>query len=298
MKRALLFLKIIFLTALLSLSAQAEFFYEPTVIIIPAPGGKGNTFVKLSNPMGRPTTIFLSATEWEVADGNKMVNKKYDENDSNSILNYVKISPRQLTLAPKQEKIVRIACNLPASLENKEYKLTLNMLEPGSERKTIDTGDATREFGLKVNKQIKASTYIWKGQNQDLKSNLKITNFSVTKNKISQDALSMGLSVRYKLTYENSGNIHDRRTVGIRLFDADTGSLVQEISKVGILVAFPTKPEESINFESSFTLPPEVDSNKNYDVEFVLVPRFAYKVEALDPMTKRQLIKSEKLNIK
>ena len=110
--------------------------------------------------MGRATKIFISATEWEITQGNRMVYKKYDENDPSSVLNYIKSSPRQLNLAPKQEKIIRIACNLPASFENKEYKITLNMMEPGADRKAIDTGDPTREFGLSVNKEIKASTYI------------------------------------------------------------------------------------------------------------------------------------------
>ena len=109
--------------------------------------------------------------------------------------------------------------------------------------------------------------------------------------------MNAGLSVKYKLTYENLGNIHDRRTIGIRLFDADTGALVQEISKVGILVGFPAKPQEPITFESAFTLPKEVDASKNYDIEFVLVPRFAYKVEALDPMKNRPNIKTEKIHI-
>jgi len=297
MKKVIFFLQIVIIVFLSYCPAQAEFFYEPTVIILAAPGGRGDTAVKITNPMGRATTVLLTASEWEITQNNRMVYKKYDEKDPNSLLNFIKISPRKLTLAPKQEKMVRIACNLPAGFENKEYKITLNMTEPGAERKKLETEDVTREFGLVVNKEIKASTYIWKGQNKELKSNLQLAKTSAIKNKVTNEMLTAGFAVNYKLVYENTGNIHDRRTIGIRLFDATTGALVHEVAKVGILVAFPTKAGEPITFKSAFTVPKEIDPEKNYDIEFVLVPRFAYKVEALDPMKKRAIIKSEKIRI-
>ncbi len=274
----------------------AEFYYEPTVLILPAPSGRSTTAVKITNPMGRSTRIQLSLSEWEIDKNNRMIFKPFNENDPDSIINYVKLSPRQITLGPKQQKVVRIATNLPASFADREYKLTLNMLELEAERKNIETGDKSRKFGLVVNKEVKASTYIWKGQAKDLKSNLEIKSISAKKTNVNK-LLTSSFTLEYKLTYENTGNIHDQRTVGIRLFDAETGSLVQEIGKIGIMIGYPTKSNEPITFESAYSLPKELDAKKTYDVEFILVPRFPHKVEATDPMQRRSVVKSNRIRI-
>ena len=299
-KKIFLLLFLILFSPLNDLQTRAEFFYSPTVIIVPAPNGKGESTVKISNPMGRATKVQLSLREWDILPDNRMVFRPYSEEDKNSILNYIQISPRQLTLAPKQDKIVRIATNIPPSFENKEYKLTLNMLEFNSDFKDIKTNDADRKYGLVVNKEVKAGAYIWKGSPAELKTNLQVKKISAEKIKTTDNKTVFG--VKYQLTYENTGNIHDRRTIGIRLTNAETGKVEVELQKIGILVAYPTTTEP-ITFSSAFTIPKESDPtgsinpDKNYEVEFFLTERQVYNSEALDKKRPNPVIKLEKVKI-
>lgn len=266
-------------TLFLSLQAQAEFFYDPIIVILQAPNGKGDASVKISNPMGKPTRVQMSLMEWEPSPDNTPIIKKVKEGEE-SVLNYIKLSPKQINLAPKQEKVIRIACNLPTSYENKEYKLILSMIEIGSDRKALDIPDSQRSYGLLVNRESRAATYIWKGRDQELKADLLISEVKAKKedfDEIQRKAdkkpdLPQKMGISYTLSYKNTGNIHTRQTVGVRFYEPD-GKLALEIPKVGIMPAFPTKEDQTFNFHGSFVIPPEIDATKAYDLEFVTIER-------------------------
>ncbi len=284
-----------------ALQAQAEFFYDPIIVILQAPNGKGDAVVKVINPMGKPTRVQLSLTEWESSKDNTPVIKARKEGEE-SILDYIKLSPKQINLAPKQEKVIRIACNLPTSYENKEYKLILSMLEIGSDRKALDIPDAQRSYGLIVNRESRAATYIWKGRDQDLKSELSIKeaiakkeDFNEAQRKIDKKAdLPPKFGISYTLNYQNTGNIHTRQTVGVRFYEPQ-GKLVLEIPKVGIMPAFPTKADEAFNFHGSFVIPPELDASKPYELEFVMIERMSDATGQTEKAAK--VIKSSRVRV-
>jgi hypothetical protein len=262
--------------ALTPLMAKAEFFYTPLYVIVDAADGRGASAITISNPTGTAARLQLSLSEWEMSPKNEVVVTERKEGQE-SVLDYVKINPMQFTLAPKQKKVIRIATALPTSYENKEYKLLLNMLEIGADRKSLDAPDKYT-FGIVVNKQISAGAYIHKGAKSSFRANLNIKDLKVSRDlkRINLDPKKDPKSevevaiVKFALSYENTGNAHARKDVGARFYDVG-GGLVAEERKIGGFVAVPTKENEVITYSGAFDLPEKLDKTKPYEVEFVLI---------------------------
>jgi hypothetical protein len=282
-------------------NVKAEFLYDPVVILINSPGGKGALAVTFVNPFKKPARLQISLNEWESTDNNSYVIKERKEG-AESILNYIKVSPQQFTLAPNQKKIVRIATAIPSSYPDGEYKLFLSMLEIGADRKVMElNGESTTKssIGLNINKQINAGTYVRKGAQGVFKCDLSIP--KVTAEKVLFEATidekdpkkkEKKVMIKYHISYQNIGNVHTRKDIGVRFFD--NGTLAYETAYTGLLVAYPTKPGQTVVSSGSFLLPEKLSPDKNYDAEFVFSP----SPDELGPSNcTAQKVKSEKIRI-
>ena len=246
-----------------TIPASAEFLFKPLFLVIDAPKGKATGSITISNPFEKPARLQLSMNEWDINSQNEFEILEYDK-DQESILKHVRITPRQFTIKPNETKTVRIAARLPKDYEDGEYKLFLNMLEIGADRKSLDVGQADQAFGLVINKQFRAGTYIRKGDPASLKSKLDIAGIESTGTE--------GQVAKYNLKYTNTGKVHVRKDIGVRFYEAGTEKLAYEVPFAGVLIAFPTNGEvEDITVEKSIRIPETLDQNAKYDVELVLV---------------------------
>lgn len=246
-----------------AMPTQAEFLFKPLFLVVDAPKGKATGSVTISNPFEKPARIQLSMDEWQINENNEF-NILEKSKTEESILKHVRITPRQFTIQPNETKTVRIAARIPNSYPDKEYKLFLNMLEIGADRKSMDMGQADQAFGLVINKQFRAGTYIRKGSPSELKSDLSVSSIEA--------AGKEGAIAKYKMTYQNKGNIHVRKDIGVRFYEAGTSNLAYEVPFAGVLIAFPSETATgSITVEKSIRLPESLDAEQNYDVELILV---------------------------
>jgi P pilus assembly chaperone PapD len=250
--------------------AKAEFLYEPVVVSINAPSGRGSTVVQFSNPFKKPARIQLSLSEWDHAQGNKPVKKTKDV--PQSIVPFVKVSPLQFTLEPGKQKKVRIATAIPADYAKKEYNLFLEILEIGADRKSMDGPAENQTLNLNINRQTNAGLYIRK----DAKTcELQIPEVSVKrqdltleeKDKDGKNINVVKTALKYKVTYTNTGDVHTRKDIGIRVVDS-AGGLVFEKKYTDTLIAFPTASTGPITIEKQFYLPEKLDPKGEYEVEF------------------------------
>lgn len=197
-------------------SVKAEFLYNPIYNVINAPNGVGSASVTISNPTNRTVRMQLSLTEWHMSSNNEVIIDEPKEG-IDSAIDYIKLNPRQFTLGPMQKRVVRLACALPANFPDREYRLLLNMLEIGAERQELDAPDKY-SFGLIINRQISAGTYVRKGKPGFLAADLKIK---------ALEAKLQGKTVDYTITYQNLGNRHTRRNIGVKFFDSK-GQMIGE----------------------------------------------------------------------
>ncbi|MDX1920632.1 MAG: hypothetical protein SFU25_07875 [Candidatus Caenarcaniphilales bacterium] len=251
---------------MLNLASDAEFLYEPVVLSINASGGKGVSVVKFSNPFQNPARIQVSLSEWNVKQGNK-----YDllpKDDPNSILKYIKISPAQFTLEPGKTRNVRIATSIPASFDDKEYNLFFQMLEIGADRKILDGPTDAQTLNLNINRQTNAGMYVRKGSG--FKCDLQVPSVNATKEHF-QDKDVEKTILHYDVTYTNSGNVHTRKDIGIRIFDP-SGAVIFEKKYTDTLIAFPTSQTGPITISKKYTLPERLDKDGSYEVEFGFTP--------------------------
>ncbi len=250
-------------------SAKSEFLYEPIIIGINAPAGKGVTSIKITNMFTVPARIQLSLSEWEVTAGNniKMKERKAEEE---SILKYLKVSPLQFTLGPKQQKVVRIAAAIPANYPDGEYKLFFNMLEIGADRKMIQTAETNQKLGLSINKQINAGTYLRKGNN--FTCDLKIPSVKVTRKNIKEGETEK-TEIKYDITYQNTGDVHTRKDIGLRIYGAG-GEVLFEKKYINTLIAYPAdKANPTMTISKTFVLPiDKLNPNQNYEAQFGFTP--------------------------
>ncbi len=259
MKKIFLFF---LLSALSVVSVKADITYNPLYVVIYAPNGNGFASMNITNPTNSPVRMQLGILEWEFTPENEIKILERDPGKE-SIADYIKISPKQFTLPPMQKKVVRIACNLPASYEeNKEYKLLFNMTEIGADRKVFEgpgSEGGKASYGLIINKAVNAGTYIRKGQAAAFKAIIDYKDLSAK--------LSNG-QVKYQFKYQNTGNIHGRREIGVKFYKGD--KLVYEKPGVGGLIIFPN-PEAPKTLQADFDFPKDkLDENEKYDVEFVI----------------------------
>jgi len=242
---------------------KADITYSPLYVLIYAPNGNGFGSMNITNPTGQPVRMQLDLLDWEFTDNGEVRILEKDPSKE-SITKYIKISPRQFTLPPMQKKVVRIACNIPSTYpDNQEFKLLLNMTEIGADRKMFEgpgseTGKAT--YGLVINKAVNAGTYVRKGAPANFKTDIRFNNASIQRS---------GNEVLYKFEYQNLGNMHGRREIGVKYFDK-AGKLVYEQPSVGGLIIFPN-PDKPKVWESSFTFPSDkISADSEYDIEFVI----------------------------
>jgi P pilus assembly chaperone PapD len=251
-------LQLLFLCGLLLLSLQrsaAEFTFSPINLIVEAPSGRGESNIYLYNPTNKAVRLQLSLSEWEVSNTNEiLINER---NDRDGVGEYIKLSPQQFTLAPKEQKIVRIACDLPEKLPNKEYKLFLNMLEIGSERRITESSEKVKA-GIVVNKLVSIGTYLHKGDPTAFRSDLNIKTLGA---KTEQQQLV------YTLTYENTGNMHARVGLVLKFYDAQNILLAER--KVSGLLALPTAGKGSITYSDQYELTGGLAQGTARQVEFI-----------------------------
>jgi Pili and flagellar-assembly chaperone, PapD N-terminal domain len=268
--KSIFFFSLLLAFAFFNFSAKSEFLYEPIIIPINAPDGKGVTSVKISNPFDAPARIQLSLTEWEVTEGNgiKLKDKKTGEE---SILNYLKISPLQFTLTPKQEKVIRIASAIPNNYPDGEYKLFFNMLEIGADRKMINDEQSNQKLGLSINKQINAGTYLRKGR--EFTCDLKVPTVKISRQNI-KDGEVEKTQIQYDITYQNTGNVHTRKDIGLRIYETG-GKVLFEKKYINTLIAYPSDSvNPSMTVSKSFILPIDnpLNPNQKYEAEFGFTP--------------------------
>lgn len=241
--------------------SQAEFTFNPLFVVVDAPSGKATGSITISNPFEKPARIQISMSEFEVNESNEFTIIEKDKS-KDTVLKHVRITPRQFTIKPKETKTVRIATRIPGSYPDGEYKLFLNMLEIGADRKEAAAGDDEQAFGLVINKQFRAGTYIRKGK--DLKSDMKVVRIAPTETE--------GSVAKYQLTYQNEGKIHVRKDIGVRFYEQGTEKVVHETPFSGVLIAFPTSENlDQVTVEKSIRIPDSLDASKKYDAELILV---------------------------
>ncbi len=245
-----------------ALCSKADITFNPLYLVVYAPGGNGYGAMTITNPTQQPVRLQLGILEWEFTP-DKDIQIKQKEPGKETLSDFVKISPKQFTLAPLQKKVVRVACNLPSSYPaNAEYKLLFNMTEIGADRKMIDgpgSAEGTATYGLVINKAINAGAYIRTGKPDAFKFDLKFSNFSAKLN---------GDDIEYQFDYQNSGNRHAREDIGVKIYD-QSGKLVLEKPSVGGLVIFP-EGDKSSNLKTSFAFPQDkLSRTENYSLEFV-----------------------------
>lgn len=294
-----LILSFVFFTSLL-MPAKAEFLFDPLFVIIEAKDGSGSASLKVSNPFEKPARIQISFDEWELTDDNSFKVVKRADNDEKAVIQYIKASPKQFTIMPGEEKVIRIACKLPSNFEDKEYNLFLNLLEIGAERKSANSGSEAnkKSFGLIINKEFKAGTYIRKGSPEALKTNFQvkdlkfekrekrvITDPKDPKRRIETDEQE----VQYKIIYTNTGKAHIRKDLGLRIFN-EAGALINEVPFVGTLVAFPSNGR-AITAEKSFPVPNDL-KDKNFSFQLIIVDGLEDKTGENNPPIKTDTVKT------
>lgn len=244
--------------------SSAEFLFKPLFLIIDAPKGKATGSVTISNPFEKPARLQLSLSEWQVNDKGGFDIVENGDEGFKGVAKNVRITPRQFTIKPNETKTVRIATRIPSDYADGEYRLFLNMLEIGADRKDIaNVGNADQAFGLVINKQFRAGTYIRKGKPSALNSNLDVLDVKPIQKE--------NRVVKYHLQYTNTGNIHVRKDIGARFYDG-SGKLVHEVPFSGVLIAFPTNDNVPlITATKSIRIPDELEANQDYEVELILV---------------------------
>lgn len=233
--------------AILTLSVEAAgFVYDPLQIILKAThDGHSTEKVVFYNPSSKPTRLQLSFSEWEISDISEIKILEQSE-----IIDYIKANPQQFTLAPFEEKEIKITCLLPSNYDDKEYKLFLNILEIGYDRKANDNNlEKNKKL---VNKQIRAGTYIRKGNLAE--GNLKIQEINVRREKNN--------NFKYEILYENHGLMHMREPFEIAFYDQKNNLIGKQ--NLGFLIAFPTKANSLRTFKGQFSfsaLPKNIEFN-------------------------------------
>ncbi len=276
MKKILSFLLSFIFCMLFSERAFSEFLFSPTIVVIDAPAGMGATSVEISNPMNKPVRLQLSLGEWDMdKDGRIIATEKEQE----QITQYIKITPMQFTLLPDQKRKVRIACSLPFDVENKEYKLFLKMLEISADRKEFSSNNKQYRMGLNVNKEMQVGTYIRKGPESSLYANIKFKDFEVKKNKDDSGKLKFS----YNFKYENEGNIHKRKKVGARFFDAQ-GNVFWETKELGSFIVVPTPKDSSIKYGNTVYFPDEEKFSKASEIQFVFIDKSVRESDSVEKL--------------
>ncbi|MDJ0626149.1 MAG: hypothetical protein QNJ31_07270 [Candidatus Caenarcaniphilales bacterium] len=241
-----------------------------------APKGRGSSSVTISNPTQQPVRIQLSLSAWEMTDESKIIIKDKDESKG-SVIDFVKMNPRQFTIEPFKKRVIRIAAAIPPNFEDGEYRLLLNILEIGAQRKKLNAPEKFN-FGLIINRQVSAGTYVRKGNPANLDSDLNIKSIDLKRD---------GNKINYTITYQNNGNIHTRRSLGVKYFD-NSGLLIAEKKRQGGFLAIPTINDTSRSYSSGFAIPDEILKNKDAaQLEFTFID------EPLGDLGRKESIKSE-----
>lgn len=253
--------KIIWFWFFLIFAAQAQatgFVYSPLQIILKTDdNGHAKQEITFYNPSAKPSRLQLSFSEWEIDEISQIKILERTE-----ILDYIKANPQQFTLAPFEEKTIKITCLLPSNYDDKEYKLFLNILEIGYDRKA-QNNNPEEKF---VNKQIRAGTYIRKGNLSELKDNLKIEEINLRYEKN---------NFKYEILYKNLGAVHIREPLEAVFYD-EKGNLIGK-QNLGFLMAFPTQINSLRTFNGQFSFN-SLKKVKNIEFNF-LKANFTKKVQ-------------------
>ena len=257
----LFFVSLSFCLLLNTNKASAEFLFNPMTLYLRAPNGSGSTSITISNPTAEPIRLQLSVSEWEMSENGLTLDLPEEKQ---VVSKYIKISPMQFTLQGGQKRIVRLACALPPEIEDKEYKLFFSMLEISADRKEMTVSERY-SMGLNVNKEMRIGTYLLKGPDSILKSDLKVSNIKAKK--FTKDS---ALIFEYNLEYKNLGTMHTRKSVGARFFDSQD-NIVWETKALGSLIAFPTEENKILKHTASVRMPDEETFKKASKVQLVFI---------------------------
>ncbi|MGZ3770434.1 MAG: hypothetical protein ACXVCP_12890 [Bdellovibrio sp.] len=160
--------------------------------------------ISLRHKGNKPERYRITAVFYKMGpDGSMTLVEKTRPEDQDG-RNYFRFSPRQVTLAPNIEQVVRVVTRLPAQLEDGEYRCHLHF-ESMTENDNSNIAEEKTATGarmlLKANMAVAIPVIIKKGT---APTKVSITNFKVNKEKDNKFSFSAEMSKEGKgFTYGN-----------------------------------------------------------------------------------------------
>lgn len=233
-----------------SSAAKAEFAFSPLTSTIEAIDGQGQSTLVISNSSDKPIRLQISFSEWDVKENNEIFIL-----NSSALTQYLKASPKQVTVPARQAQKVRISVSLPKDQPvKKEYKFLTNILEINDERSL--SIEAKSNINFKMNCLISSALYVLNGKSEDFKADFSIKDI-LLKQKDEK--------FKYQLDYENSGNVHIREIIKIRIYNLQNEPVAERY--LGSLIAFPTEAGKSLKVEGEFAV---TGANEISAIELIL----------------------------
>ena len=163
------------------------------------------------------------------------------------LLDYVRFSPRQMTLKPNEEQVVRLMLKNTAPLESGDYRAHLRILPDDAPPATQTASSSNVSMQLVAKVAISISMFYYKG---DIKLEAALSNFQIEKDPVNPE------QVKFKITITNKGKSF---LIGnLKLFQVNSSGEEKQIGFLdGIYSYIPER-----NLEYSFSPSEKIDSKK------------------------------------
>jgi P pilus assembly chaperone PapD len=215
--------------------AQANLSLAPIYLQIEAKKTQTSGFLTVGNTSDKPLRVRISATAFTYDEEGKF--QALESQGEKDLMNYLRFSPKEMTIPPQSKRNVRLTTILPPSFPDGEYRVAI-FAESLQENSNSDS-----QYKVNLTTRIGSAIYIRKG---DIQPNLKV-----------EKALFNSQKKELRLTVINNGKATARTKINWQLNQNNQ----KVIDGVGFSSYLPDKTVNTLlspNEEKELTLKPGI----------------------------------------